>query len=98
MSKKKTEQEEKKIEEEVTSKKKTPKKKKEEPKPTGEKKTLIELVKTSNIPRQLMIILLDENNYLNQFYEEERKLEKEETIKPTITEMEFNKIIGRIKK
>jgi len=92
MSKKEKKKEEEKIELEV-SENETPKKKKKA-KPTGELKTLIELVNESSIPRPLMIILLDENDYLNQFYEEERKLAKAETIEPTITTGEFNKIIG----
>lgn len=70
------------------------KQKKKEKTKKEDLKTLIELVNESNIPRQLMIILLDENNYLNQFYEEERKLERKEIIKPSISIVEFNKIIG----
>jgi len=97
MSKKKTEKEEVEVEVEkkVSSKKNKKEKKKDETEVKDDNlKTLIELVNESSIPRQLMIILLDEHDYLNQFYEEERKFEKQEIIKPSISLIEFNKIIG----
>ncbi len=57
-------------------------------------KTLVELVNESEIHRKDIIILLDRKGYLSQFYEEEDKIDSGLYVKPTLTEVEFKKIIG----
>lgn len=57
-------------------------------------KTLIDLVNESGIRRKEIIVLLADNGYLGQFYEEEDKRKIGYPVKPTITEKEFKKIIG----
>lgn len=63
-------------------------------KPKEELKTLIELANNSDIDRFTLIIRLNKNGYLNQFYDEELKFTDGIYIKPSITESEFKKIIG----
>ena len=57
-------------------------------------KTLVELVNESELRRKDLIILLDRKGYLSQFYEEEDKIDNGLYVKPTLSEVEFKKIIG----
>jgi len=99
VSKKKEEEKlvkEEKPKEEKPKETKKPKIKKEEKKtlPKGKLETLIDLVEKSDIRRKHIIVLLAEKGYLGQFYDEENKRRKGSYIEPTITEQEFEKIIG----
>ena len=55
------------------------------------KKTLKELVEESNIHYPKIILMLSANNLLKQY---EYELHTNEYVKPTMTENEFNKLIG----
>ena len=57
-------------------------------------RTLIDLVNESGIRRKEIIVILADNGYLGQFYEEEEKRRIGYPIKPTINENDFKKIIG----
>ena len=57
-------------------------------------KSLVEFVNDSDISRKKLLILLDRKGYLSQFYEEEDMMKSGLYVKPTVTEDEFNKIIG----
>lgn len=57
-------------------------------------RTLVELVNNSNIHRKELLVLLDRKGYLGQFYDEEDKIENGLYVEPTISEVEFKKIIG----
>ena len=87
MTKKKEETEE--VPENQTPKKTSPKGKSKE-----EKKTLLELVKSSKKSDTLIIMELSRNGYLTQFYTEEKRVLNGLEVEPTMTESEFKKIIG----
>ena len=72
----------------------TPKKTIPKGKSKEEKKTLLELVKSSNKSDTLIIMELSRNGYLTQFYTEEKRVLNGLEVEPTITESEFKKIIG----
>ena len=72
----------------------TPKKTSPNGKSKEEKKTLLELVKSSNKSDTLIIMELSRNGYLTQFYTEEKRVLNGLEVEPTITESEFKKIIG----
>lgn len=55
------------------------------------KKTLKELVEESNIHYPKIILMLSANNLLKQY---EYELHTNEYVKPSMTESEFNKLIG----
>lgn len=100
---KKTSKKEEVKEESKKASKKTPKKnevKKEAPKKKEDiklnrtLKTLVELVNDSELRRKDLLVLLDRKGYLSQFYEEEDKIDNGLYVKPTLSEVEFKKIIG----
>lgn len=55
------------------------------------KKTLKELVENSTVHYPKIILMLSANNLLKQY---EYELHTNEYVKPTLTENEFNKLIG----
>ena len=59
-----------------------------------EKKTLVELVESSNVKFTSIVMDLAEHDLLNQYREELEAQEKGITIIPSINEAEFKKIIG----
>lgn len=75
-------------------KKEVSKKKKDENQSNSQLRTLIELVNESKIHRKEMLIILNNTDYLKKFYEEEDMMNKGLYVKPTISEIEFKKIIG----
>ena len=62
-----------------------------------ELKTLYELVTTSDIDILKLVIQLSDAGYLNQFYDEERKIKHREYVKPTFSVKDFEKIIEGVK-
>ena len=72
----------------------TPKQTSPKGKSKEEKKTLLELVKSSKKSDTLIIMELSRNGYLTQFYTEEKRVLNGLEVEPTITESEFKKIIG----
>ena len=89
-------------ENEESKKKTTKKKQKTSPKKEEEiikeddsnLKTLYELVLSSDIERITLVNILSDKDYLTQFYEEEKKFLNNEYVKPTLTQKEFEQIIG----
>ena len=73
---------------------KNTKKTKKTSKKDEEKKTLVELVESSNVKFTSIVMDLTEHDLLNQYREELEAQEKGITIIPSITEAEFKKIIG----
>ena len=73
---------------------KNTKKTKKTSKKDEEKKTLVELVESSNVKFTSIVMDLAEHDLLNQYREELEAQEKGITIIPSITEAEFKKIIG----
>lgn len=63
-------------------------------KPKGEKKTLIELVENSSVNIISIIMDLSKNGLLDQYYDEQDKKRLGLPIEASLTENEFNKIIG----
>lgn len=55
------------------------------------KKTLVELVETSNIPYPELVLKLSMNNLLKQY---EYESTTNEYVKPSLTINEFKKIVG----
>ena len=72
----------------------TPKKTSPKGKSKEEKRTLLELVKSSKKSDTLIIMELSRNGYLTQFYTEEKRVLNGLEVEPTMTESEFKKIIG----
>ena len=73
---------------------KNTKKTKKNSKKDEEKKTLVELVESSNVKFTSIVMDLAEHDLLNQYREELEAQEKGITIIPSINEAEFKKIIG----
>lgn len=73
---------------------KNTKKTKKTSKKDEEKKTLVELVESSNVKFTSIVMDLAEHDLLNQYREELEAQEKGITIIPSINEAEFKKIIG----
>jgi len=63
-------------------------------KPKGEKKTLIELVENSSVNIISIIMDLSKNGLLDQYNDEKDKKRLGLPIEASLTETEFNKIIG----
>lgn len=63
-------------------------------KSNGELKTLIELVDNSKVGKFIIGVKLSKSGYLKQYHEEEKLRKGGFPIEPSMTEEEFNKIIG----
>ena len=60
----------------------------------GDLKTLIELVDNSKVGKFIIGVKLSKSGYLKQYHEEEKLRKGGFPIEPSMTEEEFNKIIG----
>ena len=60
----------------------------------GDLKTLLELVENSTVSKFKIGINLSKKGYLKQYYEEERRHKAGFPIEPSMTELEFKRIIG----
>ena len=60
----------------------------------GDLKTLIELVDNSKVGKFIIGVKLSKSGYLKQYHEEEKLMKGGFPIEPSMTEEEFNKIIG----